>query len=257
MSNIFIDLKSCSIYPILYSKTVGVNMLLKSVSRWKIALLVLIFFGAASTWLTGLNEHLTFDNLKENRDILRSHVESHYVLSVIVFIAAVVSTAFFVPGAIAVTLVGGFLFGVLLGTLYLLVGATLGASLAFLSARYVLGNWVQRRYEEQLRIFNGEMARHGHNYLITFRIVPVMPFFLVNYLAGITKMPIGRFMWTTAVGMLPGTVVYSFAGQELRGIESPDDIMSPKLLSAFILLALFALLPVLLRVYKWVKGRVD
>lgn len=257
MRNSFKTLKSRSIYPILYSKTVGVNLMLDRVSRGKIVLLGLILFGAASVWLTGLNEYLTFENLKGNRDILRSYVESHYIPSVIVFIAAVVSTAFFVPGAIAVTLVGGFLFGVLLGTLYLLAGATMGASLAFLSARYVLGNWVQRRYEEQLRIFNREMARHGHNYLITFRIVPVMPFFLVNYLAGITRMPIGRFMWTTAVGMLPGSVVYSFAGRELRGIESPDDIMSPKLLSALILLALFALLPVLLRLSKWVKGRVD
>ena len=199
--------KSLSIYLIIYSKAVGVNMMRKTVfSIGKTALFLLILFGAAAVWFTGLSEYLTFESLKENRDILRSCIETHYVSSVIAFIAVVVSTAFFVPGIIAMTLVGGLLFGVLMGTVYVLVGATIGATIAFLSARYVLGNWIQHRYEEHLKAFNNEISRHGYNYLIAFRIVPIMPFFLVNYLAGITKMPLSRFIWTTAVGMFPGSV---------------------------------------------------
>lgn len=242
---------------ILYSKATGVNVLRKAVfSRGRAALLLLVLSGAAAVWFAGLHEHLTFESLKENRDLLRSHVEASYALSVIAFIVAVVSTAFIIPGAIAITLAGGFLFGVLMGTAYFLAGAILGATLAFISARYVLGNWIQHRYGVHLRTFNREMSRHGHNYLITFRVVPVMPFFLVNYLAGMTRMPLGRFIWTTAVGILPGSVVYTFAGRELGSIESPDDIVSPRLMLALVLLAAFALLPVFNRLLKKARERV-
>lgn len=234
----------------------GVNILRNSIlSKRKAALLLLIIIIAAAVWLTGLDENLTLENLKKNRDLLHSYVKDNYVSSVVAFIAVVVSTAFFVPGATVITIVGGYLFGVTMGTVYLLVGATLGATLAFLSAQYLIGNWIQHRFQEPLKAFNKEVTRHGHNYLITFRMVPVMPFFLVNYLAGITKMPLGRFMWTTALGMFPGTVVYCFAGRELGDIESPDDIMSPRLMVALSLLALFAVLPVLIRLFKWFKGR--
>lgn len=222
-------------------------------SRGKIALLLLILFGAAVVYLVGLREYFTFENLKENSNIMRSYIEAYYVPSVIAFIAAVISTALFVPGTLVMTLVGGFLFGVLIGAVYLIAGATIGASIAFLSARYVIGNWIQRKYEEHLKAFNNEISRHGHNYLIAFRIVPVMPFFLVNYLAGITKIRLSKFVWTTAVGMLPGSVVYSFAGQELGNIETPDDIMSTRLMLAMVLLALSVLLPVFVRLFKWAK----
>ena len=220
-------------------------------SKRKAVLLLLFLFGSAVVWLTGPLDYLSFANLKENRDLLRSYVDAHYVLSVAAFIAMVVSTAFFVPGAIVFTLTGGFLFGVLRGTLYVLTGAVLGATLAFLSSRFIAGNWIQHRYEKHLGAFNREISIHGHNYLIFFRIVPVMPFFLVNYLAGITKVSLGRFVWTTAVGMLPGSVIYCFAGRELGNIESPDDIMSPGLMLALSLLALLALLPVCARILKW------
>jgi uncharacterized membrane protein YdjX (TVP38/TMEM64 family) len=192
-------------------------------------------------WYTWLNEYLTFDNLKENRTILYSFVEDHYFSSVIIFIAIVVTTGFFVPAAIPMILVGGFLFGIFWGTIYVNLGFTVGATLAFLLSRYVIGNWIQHRYGDQLRSFNDEVTRFGRNYLITLRMIPLFPFFSVNYFAGVTKMPLARYVWSTALGMLP----ISFAGREIGRIESPNDIMSAKFLIVILLLALFALLPVL------------
>ncbi len=228
----------------------------KTVSwRGKAILILLVSAGAAALWLTGLHEYLSFETIKENRNVLRSYVDAHYVLSAISFMAAVVSTAFFLPGAIAMTLVGGFLFGVVMGTVYLLAGATMGAALAFLASRYVIGNWLQHRYEQYLKAFNDEISRHGRNYLIVLRLVPVMPFFLVNYLAGITSMTLGTFVWTTAAGMLPGSLAYTFAGRELGNIESAGDIISPRLIFALLLLAFFALLPMFVRLYRWIRNR--
>jgi uncharacterized membrane protein YdjX (TVP38/TMEM64 family) len=174
----------------------------------KNAILLLLILLMVVAWYTWLNEYLTFDNLKENRTILYSFVEDHYFSSVIIFIAIVVTTGFFVPAAIPMILVGGFLFGIFWGTIYVNLGFTVGATLAFLLSRYVIGNWIQHRYGDQLRSFNDEVTRFGRNYLITLRMIPLFPFFSVNYFAGVTKMPLPRYVWSTALGMLPLSVAY-------------------------------------------------
>ena len=189
-------------------------------------------------------DHLTFETIQQNKEASLQFVKEQYLASAAGFIVAFVSTAFFVPGAIVLTLAAGFFFGVFPGTLYVVSGATLGAGLAFLSARYLIGNWIQSRYEGPLRAFNEEMAKHGHRYLFTLRIVPVLPFFLVNYLAGLTRLSFKSFVATTVLGMLPGSLVYTFAGHQLETIDRAEDIFSFRLLVAFSLLALFALLPV-------------
>ncbi len=211
----------------------------------KKAIWLLLIMSMVVAWYTWLNEFLTFDNLKENRIILNSFVEDHYFSSVIIFIVAVVTTGVFVPAAIPMILVGGFLFGIFWGTIYVNLGFTAGATLAFLFSRYVIGNWIQHRYESQLKSFNDDVSRHGRNYLITLRMIPLFPFLSVNYFAGVTKMPLSRYVWSTALGMLPISVAYSFAGREIGEIESPNDIMSVKFLVVILLLVLFALLPVL------------
>jgi len=169
--------------------------------------------------------------------------------------AAFVPTAFFVPGALVLSITGGFLFGVIPGVIYLNIGGTLGAALAFLSSRYWVGQWIQQRYSSVLKTFNEEVAKHGHYYLISLRIVPVLPFFLVNYLAGLTKISLRKFVGTTSVGMLPGSFVYTLAGQQLETVNAPEDILSVRLIIAFSLLALFALLPVMIDYTKrWRKN---
>lgn len=216
-------------------------------SKKRIALLVLFLLAVVVFWFSGVDEYLTFEYLKQNRELLRAYVHGHYEAMVAAYIALYMSTALFIPGAIPMTLAGGFLFGIVRGTVYVNIGATLGATMAFMAARYLLGNWMQQRYQDRLKAFNNEVARHGHNYLLTLRMVPLFPFFLVNYFAGLTRVPLRTFVWTTSLGMVPGSLAYTFAGQQLGAINAPGDILSLEMFLAFLLLGLFALLPVLSR----------
>lgn len=193
--------------------------------------------------LSHVHDYLTFEHLKENRYLLQRFVSDHYPLSVAVFMTFHISTAFFVPAALILTIAGGFLFGVFLGALYVNLGALIGAVLAFLASRFLIGNWVQKRYRRQLKRFNQEIDKHGANYLFVLRIVPMLPFFITNYAAGITKIPLKKFMIASVLGTLPGSLVYAFAGHELSSIDRPEDILSTKLLIAFLLFALFSVLP--------------
>ena len=120
--------------------------------------------------------------------------------------------------------------------LYVNIGATCGAVLAFLSARYLLGSRLQESYGAQLAKFNGEMERNGVRYLLTLRLIPVFPFFLVNFLSGLTRVHLSTFTWTTAAGIIPGTVVFAYAGHQLETVHSVGDIFTGKVLSAFLLL---------------------
>jgi uncharacterized membrane protein YdjX (TVP38/TMEM64 family) len=210
----------------------------------KLILLVLIAALGVLLWLSNAHEYSTLKNLKDHRELLQKYVDEHYFLSVTVFIVFLVSTAFFVPAAAPLTVAGGFLFGVVLGTVYVNIGSVIGSTLAFLSSRFLIGDWIQNRYRNRLKHLNEGVEKHGYNYLFTLRVLPVLPFFLVNYLAGLTKIPLKKFMFITALGMLPGSFVYAFAGRELARIEKLEDILSPELLIAFLLLGLLALSPV-------------
>ncbi|MDP2753871.1 MAG: TVP38/TMEM64 family protein, partial [Nitrospirota bacterium] len=176
--------------------------------------------------------------------------------SVLCYIVIYISTAFFIPGAIPLTIAGGFLFNVFWGTVYVCIGATTGATLAFFSAKYLIGNWIQDRYQNQLKRFNEEISKNGCYYLLTLRVIPVFPFFLVNYLAGLTKVPLRIYLLTLIVTVLPGSVLYTFAGQQLGTIESIEDIYSVKILIAFLLLIFFAFSPIVLKYMKGIKSKI-
>jgi uncharacterized membrane protein YdjX (TVP38/TMEM64 family) len=210
----------------------------------KILLLVFLIFAALILRSSPLGSVLTFENLKQNRQALLSIVDAHYVLSVASFIAVyVIVTALSIPGAVILTLAGGFLFGTAAGVLYVDTGATAGAVCAFLSARYLLGERLQQKYGGQLAKFNSEMERNGASYLLTLRLIAVFPFFLINFLAGLTRVPLKTFLWTTAVGIIPGTAVFAFAGQQIGSINSPADILSKKVVAALAVLGIFSLVP--------------
>ncbi|MFZ5908040.1 MAG: TVP38/TMEM64 family protein [Nitrospirota bacterium] len=203
----------------------------------------------------GLDHYLTFESLRKNREILLDFVDEHYVISVMIYVVFFMSTAFFIPGAIIATITGGFMYGVLMGTLYVNIGSTAGATLAFLLSRHMIGKWVQRKYRDYLSLFNREIERHGSNYLFTLRIIPLLPFFLTNYLAGLTRISVTRFIATTSLGMLPGSIVYTYAGEQLSKLNSPEDIRSTGFIAALLLLAFFALLPVFIHHTKKLQKR--
>jgi uncharacterized membrane protein YdjX (TVP38/TMEM64 family) len=213
----------------------------------QILLLALFIAAIAALRWSPIGTVLTFENLKQHRDVLLMLTQNHYGLTVMLFICVyILAVAFSIPGAVILTLGGGFLFGTLAATVYINIGATAGASLAFLSARYLLGERLQEKYQTQLNTFNREIARNGTRYLLTLRFIPVFPFFLINFLSGLTKIPMKTFIWTTSLGIIPGTAVYAFAGRQIGTINSLSEILSRKVIIAFIVLALFAIVPVVL-----------
>jgi uncharacterized membrane protein YdjX (TVP38/TMEM64 family) len=222
-----------------------------SKQRQRIILLMLSITAIVLIRYSPLGGLFTFENLKQHRDSLSLFVQGHYWLSVGCFIALyVLFTSLSLPGAVVLTLAGGFLFGTLASTLYVNVGATTGASFAFLSVRYLLGKGLQEKYQSQLRKFNSEIERSGTSYLLTLRFIPVFPFFLINFLSGLTTIPLRTFIWTTSLGITPGTIVFAFAGRQIGSLNSLSEILSKRLIIAFVVLALFALVPAIVNRVK-------
>lgn len=210
-------------------------------------LLALFVAAVIAVRFTDVGNVLTFENLSKNRDALLAYVNGHYAASVLTYVAVyIAAVALNVPGAAILTMAGGFLFGTALTVLYANIGATAGAVLAFLLARYLLGEWVQSRYRTQLAGFNSEIERSGSKYLLTLRLIPVFPFFLINFLAGMTTVPLRTFLWTTSLGIIPAAAVFAFAGRQIGTISSAGEVLSPKVIIAFILLAFLALIPALI-----------
>lgn len=202
-----------------------------------------------------LGELITIQNLKNFRMQLQAAVRDNYVPSVILFIVVyIVVTALSIPGAAILTLAGGFLYGPLQATLYVNVGATAGAVVVFLVIRHLMGSWVQNRYQRQLKRFNEEMEKSGTSYLLALRLIPAFPFFLINVLAGLTRVPAVTFVWTTSVGIIPGTVAYAYAGQQIGSLNSLAEILSARLIAAFAVLALFAVFPALRNRFRSAKN---
>lgn len=217
----------------------------------KMLLLLFLVSAAVAIRFSPAGDLLTFDNFKRYSRLLQAAVQDNYLVSVAAFIGIYVAvTGLSLPGAVILTLAGGFLYGTLPATLYVNAGATAGAALSFLSARYLFGNWLQEKYERQLLRFNEEMNKRGARYLITLRLVPAVPFFLVNILAGFTRIRIGTFLWTTSLGIIPATAVFAFAGEQVLSLDSPDDILSGRILAALALLGLFPLLPGLVERFR-------
>jgi pyruvate/2-oxoglutarate dehydrogenase complex dihydrolipoamide dehydrogenase (E3) component/uncharacterized membrane protein YdjX (TVP38/TMEM64 family) len=191
----------------------------------------------------GLGELLTLEQLKASRDALVGAYEARPVATLAAFFAVyVLATALSIPGALVLTLAGGAMFGLGLGLLVVSFASTLGATLAFLAARYLLRDTVQARFGKQLAPINEGVAKDGTFYLLTLRLVPVFPFFLINLLMGLTPISALRFYVVSQLGMLAGTAVYVNAGTQLAAIGAARDIVSPGLLGSFVLLGLFPLL---------------
>ncbi|MBK0352291.1 TVP38/TMEM64 family protein [Leclercia adecarboxylata] len=158
------------------------------------------------------------------------------------FILYVLVTTLSLPGAALLTLLGGALFGLWPGILLVSFASTLGATLAMLVSRYLLRDWVQHRFAGQMRTVNDGVAWDGAFYLFALRLMPLFPFFVVNLLAGVTRLGVWRYWWVSQLGMLPGAIVYLNAGHQLGQITSLHDILSPGVVFAFTLLGLLPLI---------------
>jgi pyruvate/2-oxoglutarate dehydrogenase complex dihydrolipoamide dehydrogenase (E3) component/uncharacterized membrane protein YdjX (TVP38/TMEM64 family) len=212
-------------------------------SYGRIALLLLIAAAVAAFFVFDLGSWLTLGNLKAQQAALAAAVEARPLLVIGgFFLLYVAVTALSLPGAAIMTLAAGAMFGLLTGTLIVSLASTLGASLAFLSSRYLLRDWVKRRFGRRTEAIDRGVEKDGAFYLLTLRLIPLFPFFLVNLAMGLTAMRLVPYALVSMAGMLPGTIVYVLAGTQLARIESTSDILSPGLIGSFVLLGLFPLI---------------
>lgn len=199
---------------------------------------VLAFIGAF--FALGWHRYLSLDNLQSHRAMLSAAVVAHPVASAAVYFVAYVAMAgLSLPGATILTLAGGAIFGFGWGLLLVSFASTLGATLAFLFARFLLRESVRRRFGARLAPIDAGMRRDGAFYLFALRLVPAFPFFVVNLLMGLTPIRVGTYYWVSQVGMLPATVVYVYAGTQIGQLTTLAGILSPALIGAFVLLAAF------------------
>ncbi|MCX9106674.1 FAD-dependent oxidoreductase [Aeromonas veronii] len=186
-----------------------------------------------------LGRYLTLDALQAQQAAVAQWVDSHFVSASLLFVLIyVLSTALSLPGASLLTLGGSAVFGVAWGLLLVSFASSIGATLAFLSARFLLRDWVTARFGDKLATFQSGMAKEGAFYLLSLRLIPIFPFFLVNLLMGLTPIRVSTYYWVSQLGMLPGTFVYVLAGSELGQLTSTGNILSPGLMVALTLLGL-------------------
>jgi dihydrolipoamide dehydrogenase len=224
------------------------------VTKSRLLVLVVIVAAVAAFLSLGWHRYLSFENLKAQQAAIDAFYQSHPLRTALSFFAAYVAvTGLSLPGATILTLAGGAVFGLGWGLLIVSFASSIGATLAFLASRFLLRDWVQGRFGQQLRTINDGVAREGALYLFTLRLIPVVPFFVINLAMGLTPMRAWTFYWVSQAGMLAGTVVYVNAGTQLGQLQSLSGILSPGLVGAFVLLGLFPLIAA--KVIDFVKAR--
>lgn len=213
---------------------------MRKLGRAVVALLVIALIGAY--FIADLNRYFSLDSLHSQLAWLRSLYAQNPIETIVAyFFIYVLVTALSLPGAALMTLAGGALFGLLLGTVVVSFASTIGAMLAFLLARGLLRDFVYKRFGDKLKPVNAGIEKDGPFYLFALRLVPVFPFFVINLVMGLTTMRTWTFCWVSQVGMLIGTLAYVNAGTQLAQVTSMNDVVSPSLLTSLTVLGLLPL----------------
>lgn len=209
----------------------------------RIAVIALVGLAIAVWLFLDLGRFLQFEALQQHVGALREWCNKNSLLAGLIFFAGYIAvTALSLPGAAVMTLAGGALFGFWYALLLVSFASSIGATLSFLASRIVLRDWVQMRFGRYLSAVNAGFERDGAFYLLSLRLVPLFPFFLINLLMGLLTIRTATFYWVSQLGMLPGTAVYVNAGTQLGQLRSMSGILSAPLLLSFALLALFPLI---------------
>lgn len=223
----------------------------------KIIIVFVIIGLIAAFRLFHLEEYLSLTYIKESQERFQALYAERRVAVVATFMLIyIISTSLSLPGGAVLGLAAGALFGLVTGAVAVSFASTIGATIASFVARFLLRDWIQNKFGDRLKTINEGIEREGAFYLFTLRLIPVFPFWLINLVMGLTKMPLRTYYWVSQIGMLPGTLVFVNAGKELGKIESLSGIFSPGLIFSF---ALLGLLPIvtkkLLALYKARKDK--
>lgn len=223
-----------------------------------IIILLLIIVLIAIFRIFNLGDYLSLDYIKESQSKFKILYSEHRIAVIAGYMATyILATSLSLPGGAVMGLMAGALFGLITGTVAVSFASTIGATIASFVSRFILRDWIQSKFGDKLKTINKGVEKEGAFYLFTLRLIPAFPFWLINLVMGLTKMPLRRYYWVSQVGMLPGTIVFVNAGKELGKIDSLSGIFSPGLILSFVLLGLFPIITKkLLGFYKSRKGEI-
>jgi uncharacterized membrane protein YdjX (TVP38/TMEM64 family) len=230
--------------------------------------------GFIAIYATGAHEYLSLNAIAENRDALMAFVENNLVLSIGIYaVAYIITVAFSLPGAALLTILGGFFFGPVAGTLVTVIAATIGATAVFLIARSAIGDALVRKAGAKIRQLADGFKSDAFSYLLFLRLVPLFPFFVVNIAPALFNVGLGTYVVATLIGIIPGTMAFSFVGSGLdsiimaqkqanleciaeKGAENcpfkldAGSLITTEIFVAFVLLGIVSLIPVVLKKFK-------
>ena len=222
-------------------------------------IIILIFIAGliAAVKIFGLDQYLTLSYLKGSLDRFSALYESQRLTVIAVyFLVYVLTASLSLPGAAPLGIAGGALFGFQTATIIVSFASTIGATLACLTSRFLLRDWIQNRFGDKITKVNEGIDREGAFYLFTLRLIPVFPFWMINLAMGLTRISLLKFYLVSQLGMLPGTMVFVNAGKELSKINSVKDILSPGLIISFALIGIFPItVKKLVALYRIKRGR--
>ncbi len=207
-------------------------------NKSKLLVFIIIVAAIAAFFALGGHHYLTKDYFLSQQAVINDYVQANWAQAALIyFVLYVVVTGLSLPGAAIMTLAGGAIFGLLWGTILVSFASTIGATLAFITSRFLLRDWVQKKFGDKLKPINDGVAKEGAFYLFALRLVPAFPFFMVNLVMGLTTIKTRTFYWVSQLGMLAGTIVFVYAGTQLGTFK-----IGAGLISAFVLLGIFPLI---------------
>lgn len=218
--------------------------------------IITIVILAIGGYLWGVQKYLTVSLLKEHQASLEIFIDQHKVLSVLIYSGIYIAiTGVSIPGAVFLTIAGGFLFGQLIGTIVVVISATLGATIIFLSAKLALGETLQKQAAPWLIRMQRGFNENAVWYLLTVRLIPIFPFVGINLVCALIKIPLQTFFFTTLIGIIPGSFIYVSLGVAMHELINQSDfsaniILNPKILLALAGLGILTLLPVIYKILK-------
>jgi uncharacterized membrane protein YdjX (TVP38/TMEM64 family) len=212
---------------------------------YKTLMIIFLVLAIGLFYYWGGADILDFSYIKQNLQEIQSQVRANPIRGLSIFVAAFLFlTILAIPGSLVLTILSGAIFGTYSGVLIVTICGTIGGTLSFLISRYLLKDYVNKKFHGQFLTINKNLHKDGAFYLFILRFIPVSPFVVINLVMGLTSLRVWTFFWTTFLGMLPGNIIYVFAGEKISEFDSPADIMS---LSFLLSLTILGLLPIIAR----------